>query len=60
MRLLDTETGRFIDHHQGGVPYAILSHVWDKCELSYQDLQQIQTFFSRDASLNDEGVYCPA
>ncbi|KAM5534112.1 hypothetical protein V8D89_012293 [Ganoderma adspersum] len=53
MRLLDTETGRFIDH-QGGVPYAILSHVWDKRELSYQDLQQIQSLFGRNVSLSDD------
>ncbi|KAI1794542.1 heterokaryon incompatibility protein-domain-containing protein, partial [Ganoderma leucocontextum] len=56
MRLLDTETGRFIDQ-QGGFPYAILSHVWDKRELAYQDLQRIQTSFGMNVSLSDEGEY---
>ncbi|TBU35788.1 heterokaryon incompatibility protein-domain-containing protein [Dichomitus squalens] len=41
MRLLDTETGHFVNN-PGTVPYAILSHVWDRRELSYQDALQIQ------------------
>lgn len=45
MRLLDTETGQFVekDPEKEEVVYAILSHTWDaKGEQTYQELKNIQ------------------
>ncbi|KAM5546156.1 hypothetical protein V8D89_000282 [Ganoderma adspersum] len=44
MRLLDTETGQFIDKDPKNTEYAILSHTWDteKGEQTYDQLRKIQ------------------
>ena len=45
MRLLDTETGQFVekDPEKDGTVYAILSHTWDaKGEQTYEELKKIQ------------------
>ncbi|KAI0324542.1 HET-domain-containing protein, partial [Cubamyces sp. BRFM 1775] len=47
MRLLDTETGRFLEiANPTDLPYAILSHTWDpKGEQTYQDIRKIQATY---------------
>lgn len=43
MRLLDTETGQFVDRDPEWTVYAILSHVWDEeGEQTYEQLKNIQ------------------
>ena len=46
MRLIDTETGMFIETNEPQ-PYAILSHTWDdQGEQSYQEVREIQRSFA--------------
>ncbi|KAI1792656.1 heterokaryon incompatibility protein-domain-containing protein, partial [Ganoderma leucocontextum] len=47
MRLIDTETGRFVECVDSTTAplYAILSHTWDKREQSYQEVVKIQEAF---------------
>ncbi|KAH9903264.1 hypothetical protein C8Q73DRAFT_785866 [Cubamyces lactineus] len=47
MRLLDTETGRFLEiANPTDLPYAILSHTWDpKGEQTYQDVRKVQATY---------------
>ncbi|KAI1786351.1 HET-domain-containing protein [Ganoderma leucocontextum] len=44
MRLLDTETGQFVEKDPEKTVYAILSHTWDteKGEQAYEELKKIQ------------------
>ena len=43
MRLLDTETGQFVERDPKRTRYAILSHTWDtKGEQTYEELKKIQ------------------
>ncbi|KAI1790889.1 heterokaryon incompatibility protein-domain-containing protein [Ganoderma leucocontextum] len=51
MRLIDTETGFFVDFPDFSTapPYAILSHTWDpKGEQTYQEVREIQERFKRN------------
>lgn len=50
MRLLDTETGRFLETDPKAVTYAILSHTWDPLngEQTYSQLKQIQDRYPPD------------
>ena len=45
MRLLDTETGHFVERDPRETTYAILSHTWDRLhgEQSYEQLKNIQS-----------------
>ncbi|TBU51375.1 hypothetical protein BD310DRAFT_1043569 [Dichomitus squalens] len=45
IRLLDTWTGQFVVEDPEKIKYAILSHVWDDYEQSYQELRDIQTSY---------------
>ena len=44
MRLLDTQTGQFVDRNTKNLEYAILSHTWDndKGEQTFKQLRKIQ------------------
>ena len=43
MRLLDTNTGHFVEKDPKYTKYAILSHTWDKSgEQTYKELRKIQ------------------
>lgn len=43
MRLLDTQTGQFVEEDPACVEYAILSHTWrSNGEQTYQELREIQ------------------
>ena len=55
MRLLDTETGRFLEiANPTDLPYAILSHTWDpKGEQTYQDVRKIQATYEAPSMLRD-------
>lgn len=51
MRLIDTETGEFVDFvdPKRTPPYAILSHTWDKGgEQTYQEVVKIQEKYRHD------------
>ena len=47
MRLLDTETGQFVEKDPKNTEYAILSHTWDteKGEQTYEQLRKIQQHY---------------
>lgn len=42
MRLLDTETGHFVEKDPQNTKYAILSHTWDREEQTCKQLRKIQ------------------
>ncbi|TBU64672.1 hypothetical protein BD310DRAFT_837982 [Dichomitus squalens] len=51
MRLLDTETGQFVDKdpHDGKTVYAILSHTWNRDgEQTHEQVKEIQEQYSRN------------
>ncbi|PIL25285.1 hypothetical protein GSI_13174 [Ganoderma sinense ZZ0214-1] len=57
MRLVDTETGEFVDFVdlERTPPYAILSHTWDKDgEQSYQELVKIQEKYKPQCPPSEE------
>ncbi|KAF5319845.1 hypothetical protein D9758_018804 [Tetrapyrgos nigripes] len=43
MRLLSTETLKLHEFYTDIPPYAILSHTWEKEEVSFQDIQNLET-----------------
>ncbi|TBU57944.1 hypothetical protein BD310DRAFT_852318, partial [Dichomitus squalens] len=46
MRLLDVWTGQFVEKDPKKTQYAILSHMWDEVEQTYQDVRDIQQSYS--------------
>ena len=61
MRLLDTETGQFVEKDPERTRYAILSHTWDieKGEQTYKELKKIQRRYGLGARVSRSLPYRP-
>ena len=57
MRLLDTETGQFVEKDPEHTKYAILSHTWDtkQGEQTYEQLKKIQKRYDPGSRLAQSG-----
>ncbi|TBU30318.1 hypothetical protein BD311DRAFT_864091 [Dichomitus squalens] len=55
IRLLDTRTGHFVEKDAKTTRYAILSHVWNDVEQSYQDVRRIRSSYDDTGRLYFSG-----